>query len=170
MWKYWQDWQVPGVAWECWKTWNLIIICACLFWSCLIFMSYETRVFRSRHREEFLCKQIIVINCSHNTTVNEQLPRAVQTHRQAARIAVLSAVFLWKLPKMSKPRLFSSPEWSHTLSWVAGLPNCNSRKRQEKAPMPSLSFSCSSSYHFHARIGIQLVSAHLRIIHDEKEE
>lgn len=56
-------------------------------------MSYETRMFRSRHREEFLCKQIIVISCSHNTTVNEQLPRAVQTHRHPARIPVLSAVF-----------------------------------------------------------------------------
>lgn len=93
MWKYWQGWKAPGVAWEHWKTWNLIIICACLFWSCLIFMSYETHMFRSRHREEFLCKQIIVINCSHNTTVNEQLPRAVQTHRHPARIPVLSAMF-----------------------------------------------------------------------------
>lgn len=38
----------------------------------LIFMSYETHMFRSVHIEEFLYKQIIVINCSHNTTVNEQ--------------------------------------------------------------------------------------------------
>lgn len=37
-----------------------------------IFMSYETHMFRSRHIAEFLYKQIIVINCSHNTTVNEQ--------------------------------------------------------------------------------------------------
>lgn len=55
-------------------------------------MSYETHMFRSRHREEFLCKQIIVTNCSHNTTVNEQL-WAVQIHRHPARIPVLSAVF-----------------------------------------------------------------------------
>lgn len=145
MWKYWQGWQVPGVAWECWKTWNLIIICACLFWSYLIFMSYETHMFRSRHREEFLCKQIIVTNCSHNTTVNEQL-WAVQIHRHPARIPVLSAVFCVELLRISKHRLFSIPERSHTLSWIACW--ANSRKRQEKAPIPSLSFSSSSSYHF----------------------
>lgn len=94
MWKYWQGWQAPRVAWECWKTWNLIIIFASLFWSCLILMSYETPVFRSRQREEFSCKQIIVINCSYNTTVNDQLPRAVETHWHPARIPVLSAMFI----------------------------------------------------------------------------
>lgn len=123
MWKYWQGWKAPGVAWEHWKTWNLIIICACLFWSCLIFMSYETHVFRSRHREEFLCKQIIVINCSHNTTVNEQLPRAVQTHRHPARIPALSAMFFVETSQDQQHRLFASPEWSHTLSWIAGWAN-----------------------------------------------
>lgn len=55
---------------------------------------------------------------------------------------------LWKILKISKHRLFSALEWSHTLSWVAGWADCNSRKRQEKAPIPSLSFSCSSSHHF----------------------
>lgn len=55
---------------------------------------------------------------------------------------------LWKLLKISKHRLFSAPEWSHTLFWIAGWANCSSRKSQEKAPIPSLSFSCSSSFHF----------------------
>lgn len=72
-------------------------------------MSYETRVFRSRHREEFLCKQIIVINCSHNTTVNEQLPRAAQIHRHPARIPVLSAIFFVETPEdQQNQTIFSS--------------------------------------------------------------
>lgn len=35
-------------------------------------MTYETPMFRSRHIEEVLDKQIIVINCSHNTAANAQ--------------------------------------------------------------------------------------------------